>query len=258
MRYCLSAGLKHLKPEEIKCAYNRLGDIYDYMREHPDDVRYIILYPLTEVEDVLLQQLNFVKATVKDFSISCSNILVLKKLLKEGYPTFLTYPAADWETFDNLLRLGVTDVLIDGALGFSMPKLRKAKEKSERKFYIRVAPTVSANSVTAPEITASSFFIRPEDAWMYKDIVDCFDFCVDSAETEEVLYNIYKRESFINEINLLVKHLNASVPNALIGPEFAKYRFDCGQSCKVPGGRCHYCETHMRFVDKSTEYFKKS
>ena len=257
MKYCLSSNLKNLNPDEIKCPYNHLGDIYDYMREHPDK-RYIIIYTNAEIEDKLFQQLEFVKGTVDNYSISCSNVLVLKKLLKEGYPAFLSYPVSDWETFTNLIDLGVTDIQIDGCLGFSMDKIRRAKEKAERNIFIRVAPTVSANAAIAKEITASSFFIRPEDTYYYEGIIDCFDFQVNDSDVEKTLYEIYQRGSFLHEINLLIKYLNSNVYNSLIGPEFGRHRFSCGQVCKMPGSRCHYCETHLKFVDTSTEYFKKN
>lgn len=257
MKYSLSSNLKHAMPDEIKCPYNRLGDIYDFMKEHPDK-RYNITYSAETVEDRLIQQLEFVKEVAHDYTISCSNFLVLKQLLKDGYPAYLSYPVSDWETFTNLMSLGVTDIFIDGPIGFQMDKIARAKELSERKFFVRTCPTVSPNASLSSSIGVDSFFIRPEDIYLYDNAIDYFEFYADNEDAEKVLYDIYIRGSFLNEISLLVPHINTQVMNGLISPDFAKHRCNCGQTCKIPGRRCHYCKSHIQFVDKSTEYFKLS
>lgn len=53
-----------------------------------------------------------------DYTIECGEITILQELLNEGYRAYLRFPISDWETFVALIDMGVSDIYIDGPLGF--------------------------------------------------------------------------------------------------------------------------------------------
>ena len=99
--------------------------------------------------------------------------------------------------FNNLKNIGVSDIYIDGALGFQMEKIGKAKGKIK----IRVTPHMSPNAQWSSSDNENSFYIRPEDIDNYSKYVDILDFRDNSKDTEETLFNIYKRKIFHFDLN---------------------------------------------------------
>ena len=79
----------------------------------------------------------------------------LHKMLREGKNAFLDFPVTDWETFNQLRDLGVSDIWVDGALCFQLDRLAKAKKDVR----LRVSPQISLNNITP---NPTSFFIRPD------------------------------------------------------------------------------------------------
>lgn len=144
-------------------------------------------------------------------------------MLNKGYHAYLATPVTDWETFLTLKRLGVSDIYIDGPLGFSMNKIVRGKEDVK----IRVSPSVSPNTVLSAESNLTSFFIRPEDLDLYDDYIDVIDFQTAKLEKENKLFDIYKRKSFMFDLALLIDNLNDSINNLYVTNDFGLERLNC-------------------------------
>ena len=232
---------------EVRCASNQLGTIFDLVKEYPNK-RYNIIVTKEESLKTLMQQVDYIKAVANDYTIECSDLFTLKELLKQGYNSYLKYPVTDWETFQGLLHLGVSDIYIDGPLGFQTKAIAKGKKNVK----IRVTPTNSPNaSLMAP--SASHFFIRPEDVSLYESAIDILDLRSQDIEVENSLFSIYSRGTFNFNISELIKNVPTEVNNIALA-DFAKKRLDCGQRCKVPGNHCKWCDTQFLFVHKATKY----
>lgn len=135
-----------------------------------------------------------------------------------------------------LKDFGVSDIYIDGPLGFQYDNIVKAKGDVK----IRVSPTISPNSNFANSSRkVTSFFIRPEDLSKYEKAIDIIDF--HNNKTEDTLYSIYKRGNFIYPINQLINGLIETVENPLVPKTFADSRLNCGQKCQTPGNNCKIC-----------------
>lgn len=245
--FLFSVGFKSPRKEladEIRCPYNQLNRIYDFIKSHPEK-RYLLELPDDDSlkYDKLIQQLSY----LENYTISTGKISLLISLLDSNYNAFLKYPVADWETFSDLQRLGVSDIYIDGPLGFQTKTLTKGKGTTK----IRVSPTISPNSLT---ISPQSFYIRPEDLHLYADSIDVIDFKVTGVDKETALFDIYSRESCIYNIDQLINGLPSNVKNSLIPEKFAQKRLNCGQRCKVPSSsNCGFCNTCF---DLSREIYK--
>ena len=239
--------------QEIRCPYNQLGTIFKFIKENPNK-RYVVMVPsdLTEIElKKVIEQVELVKKVAEDYTIQCENILQLQGFLSGGYNAYLRWPICDWETYSSLRDLEVSDIYIDGPLGFNIKKIAESKGNTK----IRVSPTISPNAgLTKAEKKSSSFFIRPEDLYLYEDVIDVIDFnIVGQQEKEDTLYNIYNRGTFVFEIHQLIEHLPFGINNLMFKSEFAENRLNCGQKCRIPGRQCHYCEKYFTIISQLTD-----
>lgn len=239
---------------EIRCPYNQLGTIIKFLKENPNK-RCNIIIPdeLTQVQLTrLAEQVEIIKTIANDYTIQCGNIYQLNDLKDMGYNRYSRFPVTDWETFQELREAKVSDIYIDGPLGFQMELLEKVKGDIK----IRVSPTISPNISLSAERKPSSFFIRPEDLHLYSAI-DVIDFKQPNLEKEDTLFNIYNRGSFNYDINLLIDGLPAR-NNLTFKETFAKTRLNCGQKCNIPGHSCHYCDTYFSVISHFHELARLS
>ena len=236
---------------EIKCPANRLGDVYDFFKEGTTK-RCNIFLDGNMIPERFEEQVNFIRECTKNYTISCTNFGVMKDLLSKGYNVYFDYPITDWEMFDTLKKLGVSDINIDGPLGFQMDKIKQGKEN----IIIRVSPAASASASLSEEDNINSFFIRPEDMPLYEEAIDIIDFRAQDTNTEKVLLDIYSRGTFDHNLSLLVKNLHTDITNPFIDKKFAEARLNCGQRCKIPGRSCHMCQTQFRLTNLILNYLK--
>lgn len=238
---------------EIKCPWNKLGSIFDFIESHPRK-RYNITIEekLTEDElNKLFEQLEIMKSVVDDYTIETSQVSILNILLKKGYPSFLNFSITDWELLQSLIEKGVSDILIDGPLCFNLSKLNLLTDKVN----LRISPVISPN-VSLIVRNPKSFFVRPEDIHLYDGIINYVDFLVDDIEKENALFSIYNREAFFYDINSLIPGL-PQINNSLFKEDFAQARINCGQKCKIPGYTCNYCTTYFSLLENMLKLVDK-
>ncbi len=248
----LSAKNQALCPDELCCDSNQLGLVIEYIKNHPN-VRVNILLIQKDLNDKLEQQLSILGKVTTNYTVACSTFVELRKLLSKSIPAYLNFPITDWETFSALIDLGVSDILIDGPLGFQMDTINSKKENT----LIRVRPNESPNAAICLEDNENTFFIRPEDLEVYNPFIDICEIFSDNKEKEMVLYNIYKRKSFNGDLSILVPQLKISIQNPLITKNFAKSRLNCGQKCKSGKTNCQRCSKILHFTNLVNSYFKQ-
>ncbi|MCM1217327.1 MAG: hypothetical protein NC548_22765 [Lachnospiraceae bacterium] len=255
MRFSLNYKSKYKnEADELRCPVNQLGTIFQFIKDNPDKRYNIIVNDLDHTNlDQAIAQVEFVKAVAQDYTIQSGSIPILKSFINAGYNSYLRFPIADWESFQALKSIGVSDIYIDGPLGFQCDNLQQGKEN----VLIRCSPTVSPNAAILDTKSASSFFIRPEDLSLYSAL-DIIDFKMDDQEKEDTLFKIYKRGTFNFDLRQLVEGLDIKAPNIFIRKEFAEARLNCGQRCRVPNRSCHLCETQLTLTNTLLEYMKET
>lgn len=240
--------------DEIKCPCNQLGLLFKFIKQHPEK-RINITVP-SDYNDIdkLLEQADLVISVIGDnYTITCGDLILLDILLNKGYKACVKFPVADWETFGILKEHGVSDIYIDGPLGFQVDNLIQAKGNVN----IRVTPALSPNAAFSRTSNASSFFIRPEDIDRYSEVIDILDFPAADIDREDALFKAYRRKSFPYNLALLIANLNTQTENALIRDDFADHRLNCGQKCKVPGHPCHICDSQIYITNQLLRYYEK-
>lgn len=247
---------KREQADEIRVPANMIGALFDFMKAH-SNIRYNIQFDKeTTIEDQKIKdQLEFVRQF--DYTICTGNILELRRLLEASYNAYFAYAATDWEMFDKLLQCGVSDVTIDGPLGFCENDIkdRVRFHEQHKPIYIRANPVVSLSALFLDKPAddgASSFFIRPEDSDKY-GYISFFEFPCDTLEKEETLFNIYQRQYFDYNLSLLIEQLTYEAPNKMIPPNFAEGRLNCKQRCKQRLSSCHHCFQNL-FTANQLQY----
>ena len=243
---------KKQEEDEIKCPVNQLGLIIKDLRAR-EVVRANIMVFSGEYLDEIIEQVELVKKAVGDnYTIECRNYGDLIAILKKGYHAYHYYPVTDWESFQVLVELGVSDIYIDGPLCFQAERVSKAAK--EHNIKIRISPSVSPNISPAASPAPNSFFIRPEDLEIYSPYFDIIDFQASNQDQQDTLFSIYKKGSFLFDFNFIVETLHEEpILCGLISKEFAKNRLNCKQICKIPGESCHLCFSEFanaRLVEK--------
>lgn len=228
--------------DEIRCEVNQLGSIYEYAKEHQEK-RYMI-----EVEeyltDTLMRQLELFIPIVQDYTISCSMYITVHDLLNQGYKAYYAHPVSDWETYNHLRELEVSDILLSGSLAFSMNEIKRSKGSIK----IRIDPNMAHLYFAKRKV--QSFYIRPEDLYRY-------DYAVDIAEfRDDTSFTIYKRGTFVHDISSLIPGL-PQVNNALLDSCFGQSRVVCQQKCQTPGHVCHVCDRYFSIANKTMELIKE-
>lgn len=237
--------------DEIKCPYNQLGLLWEFMKDHKDK-RYNILVPNAAYYDVekIIEQVDIIKSAGCDYTIGCGSLVPLETMLEKDYAAYWIAPVSDWETFNTLIDFGVSDIVVDGPLCFDIPTLQKG---AGDRVILRTSPTHSANTAIIKP-SANSFYIRPEDLAFYDQAIKILDFNTISQAMEDALFEIYKRRGSFNEyLDTLVPGL-PHVLNSAITKEFAKTRMECRQRCKVPGYHCHYCINYLQLIGNTFDY----
>ena len=254
MLFSVNYHSKHKQEaDEIKCPYNQFGQIRSFLSNNPNK-RYVIADASLEVLDTVMEQVDIIRSKVNDYTIECNQIAAARKLIAEGYKAYLKYPIMDWEGLSALVELGVSDIYIDGPLGFQVSRLLKVIANSDIK--LRVSPTTSPNS-SITGISPNSFYIRPEDLHLYDKVIGVIDFQADSIDREDALFSIYKRGTFLYNLKDLLYNCRFSVPNLYLKPEFGQARLNCEQKCKIPGRTCHLCDTQVSLTNIVYKYFKE-
>lgn len=226
--------------DEIRCPYNQLGLLLKFIKENPQK-RYVIELPndiKQEEIDKAIKELEIIKSMVSDYTFSCHSLNSFKEMRERGYQAFLDLPVTDWELFNDLVEQGASDIWIDGALGFQINALTRAKGNTK----IRAVPNYSS---VIGNMQPNSFFIRPEDLAKYQEAIDIVFFKEKEVSREELVFTIYKRGNFIGNIEDLIPVTREPTPNALFKEDFADIRLNCRQSCKIPGHHCAYCRTYF-------------
>ena len=239
---------------EIRCPYNQLGTILDFIKKNPNK-RYVVSIPddTTKVQiERGIKQIELLKDMAPNYTVQCSNVHQLRDLLNEGYNAFLKYSITDWELFAEMRDLKVSDIYIDGPLGFQMSAIKKGKGDIK----IRVSPTVSPNAALVNR-DICSFYIRPEDLKQYSDAIDIIDFKAPNQDVEDTLFSVYTRGTFSYDIADLINGLPQGLNNLIFKDEFASCRLNCGQKCKIPGHSCHYCDNYFTIIQQMHDLAKR-
>lgn len=202
-----------------------------------------------------------------NLNFAVEDTTAIEEIHSKGFKkVFWSYPVSTYYELRGLLDLGVTQVLLDAPLYFSLPTVKSICQHVE----IRLVANRCFNGYMKRKDGICGTYIRPEDIETYSRYVNHIEFDTDSLEKELTLYNIYTIDKqWPGNLNILLSYLNYHVDNRgfnnLPNPDndphyFAKRRINCGQRCQESPRRCNFCPTVFKLVtelDQNTDWLDK-
>ena len=237
MKYCLHSRLSNeylLKANEIKVKYRDNKSVFDLFEKYPEAT--IILEESLAGEEFNWNDIiKYNKIAQGRFILCLGDIAMATKAKELGIPFYMGYPVKTFYELEGLKNLGVSYVRIDAPIFFSMNKVKAFG------IPVRVAVNIAYVDMLPRDNGVCGLWIRPEDAWMYEEYVDVFEFSGCEISKEEALYRIYaEQKEWPGELQMIISNLNYPGLNRMILPEVTDSRLNCGQRC-VQGGACRIC-----------------
>lgn len=246
MNYIVSARQPYnvrKKAQELLLEYVDIDGFYDLVKDHPN-AKYVVRIRRSDEENLDLEKL---KAMAAQATIVLSLDNVYNTGIYQDFNYFWTFQATTWFEVRSLVRLGVSELVVGGALMFDLNELTKFD------LPLRAIVNNCAPNGLPVTIGCQGPFVRPEDIKYYeKFLITCIFDTLD-LEREAALLDIYLKQSWPGNLNLIISNLNLDVDNRGLPQDFGSMRAVCGQKC-MRTSNCHLCENAMwfsRIVDKS-------
>ena len=245
MKYCAryDRDFRYLKEvDEVIIEYkNKDGELIRFMETIPEQQRIIV--KITDKKLDVNENISILAAAAKVHPnmavlLPTADAAFAETLKNENLSFFFDKFVNEWDVFMSYMELGISDIYIVNELAFEMPEVsRICKEHNVR---IRTFPNVAQMSNTAANLNKlKAFYIRPEDIVTYEPYVDVCEF-FGPIDRQSVLYEIYKNEKWMGDLEELIIGLNYSIPNQSIIPAFGEQRLNCRKDCYR--GRCIVCD----------------
>lgn len=174
-------------------------------------------------------------------------------------PFFFNYLVATWD-FLYYVRDSfpiVSDIYISGELGFCLPTIKNIVNAN-----IRVIVNLCQSSTfLAHYDPILTFFIRPEDLWLYDGYIDTIEFSTqtnkgDEVEKQDVLYKIYtKDEKWLGDLSQIISGFDKPIDNSYINIDFGLHRLKCDKRC-MKGRYCNACTSQYGYTMRQKEFIK--
>lgn len=179
----------------------------------------------------------------------------LSQLKENNIPFFFMTRVSNWDTFNGLIKLGVSDIYIVEELGFELNKLGPLAHASS--VSIRTFANVCQTQWKKGD-SLKSFFIRPEDVSIYEPYVDVLEFFGDT-NAQEVMYKVYAIDKqWFGNLKEIIIGLDIDLDSRFVLPAFGAARAKCGKKC-LKGINCQICDrimTASKTFEKKGIYFK--
>ena len=147
-----------------------------------------------------------------------------------------------FEQLDRFLYMSVSDIYLTNALAFDLIRVKEKLEYCEFPPKIRIHPNI-CQSYWGDEISARSFFVRPEDVPVYEGYVDVMELYAQTLEqlkAVNVYFDIYKDGTWMGDLKEYLIGCKDSIQNIHLTEIFGKRRLGCRKRC-VENGACRYC-----------------
>ena len=243
MKYCLiyQPNKERLmsKADELSIIYNRADTTLPDFLEKYREKRIIINID----EDFKESDFKLIKALYEKYSnfvlkLEKYNEKLVKDIKENRIPYFLGRLVNDWDTFNALIELEVSDIYVVEHLGFELDLC--AKKAHAAAINIRVFPNI-AQSSWRDSLDIKKFFIRPEDIVQYEPYVDVCEFL--DVQKQRTLHSIYAIDKkWFGPLREIISDCDLDINSQFIVPRFAENRIKCGKRC-LKGSGCNICET---------------
>ena len=178
--------------------------------------------------------------------IAPEDTYLLREARTYGYKAFWAYPVSTYQELDSLVYIGVDEILIDGPLYFDVENVKKLAHGVE----LRMNPIQCYPNQLPHTNGIRGTYVRPEDVNLYEPYVEHMEFGDLDLAAERVYVEVYNKQKWPGNLNLLLKNLNYNIDNrGLNSPDLnlGLRRRSCQQKC-LQGSVCRRCEFAFQYV----------
>lgn len=266
MRFCIlyHPKLKSLaeKVDELCIRYNpKDTSLVEFMNRYPKK-RFILWVDKLEKWELtkfvqIKEAVPEIDFTVK-FAYGDGAEAAFTQAKEAGIPAFFDLLVKDWDTLNGLLDMGVSDMYITENLGFELDLV--AQKAHSRGAKLRTFPNICQSSWSGTD-PLKTFFIRPEDAEVYSEYIDCYEFFVEKDKQNiNVLYKVYaKDKKWFGDLQEIILGFNRPLDSRGLFGTFAEKRIKCGKKCMKGKSGCQLCDRYAELAQTMNEhalYFK--
>lgn len=261
MKYCFDytrrSEVLHLLDEiNIKFDPEDIDVLFEYMQEHKHQRINARITDINHIFDYnLIEKFEYFKSEHQniDFAIILPKYdLNLAQICKEkDIKFFFDIVVREWETFNTFLSAGVSDIYLVEQMMFEIQDAAAAAHKKGVK--VRTFPNIAQKRYDETK-SLKSFFIRPEDIYLYEGLVDVMELYTMDEINQDVIFEIYKDDNiWWGPLKEIIVGLDNSIDGKYIIPRFGERRLNCGRKC-FKGKICDVCDT----VEQLSKNLEKS
>lgn len=222
------------------CRIEREADelIIQYKEKNPNLIKFVqerdsnqrIVIDVTELADIEdnLSILAAARQAHPQFAVLVSQDQNFFIFEEEEIPFFFLEGASNLGELEGILRVGVSDIYITNDLAFNLKNV--SAYCHNQGVQVRVYPNVAQSSTRLFIEPLTKFFIRPDAVRVYEPYVDVFEF-FGPLDRQPVLYDIYKDERWLGQLNEVILDLDKEIDNQTIVPYFDVLRTNCKREC---------------------------
>lgn len=242
MKYCLNSkcSMAVLKrADEVRVFAEDEGVLMDWIERMPDKT---IILELPKDKEPDLKMYMVYKEKFADFIVRTSQLDLCPYFIENDIKWCWAYPVNTYQELQLLVALRPARIEVTAPLSFDLPQVKSIVGNISLTMY----PHKAQISYLPLKVDGRRMqWVRPEDAELYSQWVDSFDFSMEEPRQAETYLHIYKENGcWPGNLNLLITGLNVDIDNRSISSELAEARVKCGQRC-LRTGACHKCDTEF-------------
>lgn len=245
MKYSLSNRLPRIylrQADEIKVDGNDIAKMFEYIDEFPDKEFVLCISRQNEFPDI--EKLKaFNKLLNGKFTCELENLHLAYILKENNIKFYWKYAATSFYELKSLKDLGVSQVLINAPLFFSLDKVKSFG------LPIRIIPHMCYEDYIPKQNGLTGTWVRPEDEPIYDEYITTYEFKESSLTKTETLFDIYRnKKKWVSNSIFLFKNLNLDIYLNAMPDEVITQRLNCGQKCMENSNICNMCNSGARLI----------
>lgn len=240
------------KASEIHTTYKDIQGIYNLLDEEYfcKEVSYTIeIEPEDEINWNVFADLAAAGLTIY---LALHDLKLVARCRENSLNWYWAYPIQSFYDLAGIRNLSPSFYLLDAPLYFDLKRVKSLIGDVP----IRLIANC-AHSVDIPRGDGvCGTYIRPEDVHIYEPYVDTLEFKTygpwdERLRKERTLLEIYSKESWAGNLNLILTNFNINVDNRAFPPEFGEARLQCRQACtsNITTG-CQLCYNVIKAINK--------
>lgn len=247
MKYCLNSEVSdiYLRQADEILLQDKTQKIATYLEEYPNATIIVWSSGSPEEWDMIQAYYNSYDKRIK---VELQQLGQAEECVRRNLPFIYLRPITTYAELNTLNALGCSDVRVDGPLFFDLKQV-----KNRTNMNIRVCPNKRHTSINRIPLQnpAHGTWIRPEDIFLYEDLIDIIELDGIDPTAEGTAFKIYaEKKEWNSDLHFIIPEVPLGVNNlTFMADLIMDHRLTCQQSCERLGG-CRICDRAINMNQK--------